>query len=91
MGGEEGGAEVAQVCDKGWQKRREDMAEAKGADTEDAQSRRWIDEVGSREDEISREAKRKKRRGTGQHSRRRTRGRRTEDGGRITSAEVKKK
>ena len=76
---------------KGSQNRREDMAEAMGADTEDTKSRRWIDEVGTREDGISREAKRKKRRGTEQNSRRRTRGRRREDGGRIASAEVKKK
>ena len=61
MGGEEGGAEVAQVCENmGTQTRKEDMAEAKGADTEDAKSRRWINEVGTRENGISREAKRKK-------------------------------
>ena len=66
------------------------MAEAKGVDTEDAKSRIWIDKVGTREDRISREAKRKTRRGTEQNSRRQTRGRRREDGGRIASAEVKK-
>ena len=38
MGGEEGGAEVAQVCENESQTRKEDMAEAKGADTEDAKA-----------------------------------------------------
>ena len=67
------------------------MAEAKGAETEDAQSRRWINEVGTRENGFSREAKRKRRWGTEQNSRRRTRGRRREEGGSNASAEVKKK
>ena len=67
------------------------MAEAKGADTEDANSMIWIDEVGTREDGFSREANREKRWGTEQNSRRRTRGRRREEGGSNASAEVKKK
>ena len=90
MGGEEGGAEVAQASENGSQTRKEDMVEAKGADTEDAKSKRWIDEVGTREDGINRDAKTEKRRGTEQNSRRRTRGRRREEGGSNASAEVKK-
>ena len=66
------------------------MAEAKGADTEDAKSKRWIDEVGTRQDGFNREAKGKKIWGTEQNSRRRTRGRRREEGGSNASAEVKK-
>ena len=78
MGCAEGGAEVAQVCENGSQTRKEDMAEAKGADTEDANSMIWIDEVGTREDGFSREANREKRWGTEQNSRRWTRERRKE-------------
>ena len=37
------------------------MTEAKGADTEDAKSRRWINEVGTGENGFSSETKRKKR------------------------------
>ena len=39
------------------------MTEAKGADAEEGKSRRWIDEGGTSEDEISTEANTNKRRG----------------------------
>ena len=56
-GGEKGGAEVAQVCEKGVADKRRRHGGSEGADTEDAKSRRWIDEVGTREGAFSRETK----------------------------------